>query len=120
MLEIGSLKYYYQWKVSRNKAYLEKVIKILHMISVCIYFGMYVCILHMCTVAKLVCLCCMPHVGAFGVVHKGELKACDGTLNKTVAIKTIKCELLYVYAHVYLCVYMHVCMCGCVHTCKYL
>ena len=58
------------------------------------------------------------YVGAFGVVHKGELKASDGTL-KTVAIKTIKCELLYVYAHVCLCVCMHVCMCVCVHACMH-
>jgi len=38
-------------------------------------------------------LCCL---GAFGVVHKGEMMTSDGNV-KTVAIKTIKCEYNYKY-----------------------
>jgi len=33
------------------------------------------------------------NLGAFGVVHKGELTETDGSV-MPVAIKTIKCELL--------------------------
>ena len=33
----------------------------------------------------------MYYLGAFGLVHKGELKGLDGT-KSAVAIKTIKCK----------------------------
>ena len=52
----------------------------------------------------------MLYVGAFGVVHKGELKTSDGALN-TVAIKTIKCELFCVCVCACACVRVHVCVC---------
>ena len=39
-------------------------------------------------------------IGAFGVVHKGEMIASDG-IAKAVAIKTIKCKFCY-------CIYMYV------------
>ena len=44
---------------------------------------------------------CYPHIlqmcslGAFGIVHKGEMVASDGKV-KAVAIKTIKCECVIV------------------------
>ena len=40
-----------------------------------------------------VCYCQYYIIGKFGVVHRGELVADDGSI-KIVAIKTIKCELL--------------------------
>ena len=43
------------------------------------------------------CHCIVFNIlGAFGVVHKGEMIASDGTL-KAVAIKTIKCQFRYYY-----------------------
>ena len=44
---------------------------------------------------------CVCSIGAFGVVHKGEMISSDGTV-KAVAIKTIKCEIIkHLHIHTY-------------------
>ena len=59
----------------------------------------YICRLFLCflyvydlTIHMLVILLCS--LGAFGVVHKGEMTSPDGRLT-AVAIKTIKCEICH-------------------------
>jgi len=41
--------------------------------------------------SHIITLYLLCFLGAFGVVHKGEMMTSDGNV-KTVAIKTIKCE----------------------------
>ena len=56
--------------------------------------GLFLCFLYVydLTIHMLVILLCS--LGAFGVVHKGEMTSPDGSLT-AVAIKTIKCEICY-------------------------
>ena len=94
MLKVNFLKYYYQWKALPSKAYLEKVtvyIETVYNYNINCLYGCYIKRIHFVKP----CHCIIFNIlGAFGVVHKGEMIASDGIL-KAVAIKTIKCQFKY-------------------------
>jgi len=83
-------------------------------VRACVHACVHACVRACVHVCVHVCVCdftvtTISLLGAFGIVHKGELISADGAI-KAVAIKTIKCKChLMIDAYFGIAKYFNVC-----------